>query len=36
MSSRRWGRKKRPPAGWDVIAPVIEALENEMRTGALR
>jgi len=32
MSGRRWGKnRKKPPAGFDVIEPVLEALENELR-----
>lgn len=29
--SRRWGKGSKPPAGFDVIEPVLEALENELR-----
>lgn len=31
MSSKKWNKKKKPPAGFETIEPVLEALENELR-----
>lgn len=31
MSSKKWNKRKKPPAGFEVIEPVLEALENELR-----
>lgn len=31
MSSKKWSKKKKPPAGFEVLEPVLEALENELR-----
>lgn len=28
---QKWNKKKQPPEGFDVIEPVLEALENELR-----
>jgi len=30
-SSRRWGRQKKAPKGYDYIKPVLDALDSEMR-----
>lgn len=27
----RWGKKKKPPVGFDYVEPILEALENELR-----
>jgi len=27
----RWGKKKKPPVGFDDVEPTLEALENELR-----
>ena len=31
MSSRRWGKKARPPPGYEVIEPTLSLLEAELR-----
>ena len=31
MSSRRWGRQKKKPKGYDYLKPVLDALDSEMR-----
>jgi bud site selection protein 31 len=31
MSSKKWNKKKTPPPGFEVIEPVLEALEAELR-----
>ena len=28
---RKWNKKKKPPAGFEYVEPVLEALENELR-----
>ena len=28
---KKWNKKKKPPAGFDYVEPVLEALENELR-----
>ena len=27
----KWGKKKKPPVGFDYVEPILEALENELR-----
>lgn len=31
LNNKKWSKKKRPPPGFDIIEPVLEALENELR-----
>ena len=31
MPASKWNKKKKPPAGFDYLEPVLEALENELR-----
>jgi len=28
---RKWNKRKNPPAGFDYVEPILEALENELR-----
>jgi bud site selection protein 31 len=29
--SHKWSKKRKPPEGFEVVEPILEALENELR-----